>query len=143
MVVFSKFELLCFLGLIKCVFLGLVLVGFSIWCWVFLGGSDYNGGFLGGVLGFFFWISWLCCSIFNGFFGGLLMIVVVVVVVAMVLFWVFCFAMSYGCHSGGGGGGGGSGNVVVVIYCVRYIILLYYLYYFNVLNVSIKPLLWV
>ena len=52
-VVLSRFELLCFLGLIKCVFLGLVLVGFSIWCWVFLGGSDYNGGFLGGVLVFF------------------------------------------------------------------------------------------
>ena len=31
--------------------------------------------------------------------------------------------------------------VVVVAYCVRYIILLYCLYYFNVLNVKIKPLI--
>ena len=33
--------------------------------------------------------------------------------------------------------------VVVVGYCVRYIILLYCLYYFNVLNVNIKSLLFV
>ena len=66
-----------------------------------------------------------CCSVFNGFCGGLLMTVVVVVV----LFSVFCFAMDCGYH----GGGGGSGNsVVVVIYCIRYIILLCFLYYFNV-----------
>ena len=66
-----------------------------------------------------------CCSVFNGFCGGLLMTMIVVVV----LFLVFCFAMDCGCHSGGGGGGN---NVVVVIYCVRYIILLCCLYYFNV-----------
>ena len=49
--------------------------------------------------------------------------------------------MGCGCHGGGGGGGGsGSGNGSVVIYCVRYIILLCCLYYFNVLNVNIKPL---
>ena len=33
--------------------------------------------------------------------------------------------------------------IVVVGYCVRYIILLYCLYYFNVLNVNIKYLLFV
>ena len=30
------------------------------------------------------------------------MAVVVVVVVVMVLFWVFCFAIGYGCHGVGG-----------------------------------------
>ena len=49
LVVFSRFKLLCFLGLVKCVFLGLVLVRFLVWCWVFLDGSDCNGGFLGCV----------------------------------------------------------------------------------------------
>ena len=68
-----------------------------------------------------------CCSIFNGFCGGLLMTVVVVVV----LFLVFCFAMDCGCHGGGGGGGSGGGSMVV-IYCVRYIILMCRKYYFNV-----------
>ena len=59
-------------------FLNLVL-GFS---WQYC-----NGGFLGGVVGFFFvWISWLCCSVFNGFCGELLMTVVVIVVVVVVLF---------------------------------------------------------
>ena len=33
--------------------------------------------------------------------------------------------------------------VVVVGNCVRYIILLYYLYYFNLLNVNIKFLLYI
>ena len=69
-----------------------------------------------------------CCSVFNGFCGGLLMTVVVVVV----LFLVFCFAMDCGCHGGGGGGGGGSGDSMVVICCVRYIILMCRKYYFNV-----------
>ena len=69
-----------------------------------------------------------CCSVFNGFCGGLLITVVVVVV----LFSVYCIAMDYGCHGGGGGGGGNGSNVVIVIYCVRYIILLCCLYYFNV-----------
>ena len=49
LVVFSRSKLLCFLGLVKCVFLGLVLVRFLVWCWVFLNGSDCNGGFLGCV----------------------------------------------------------------------------------------------
>ena len=31
--------------------------------------------------------------------------------------------------------------VVIVVYCVRYIIILYCLYYFNVLNVRIKSLM--
>ena len=33
-------------------------------------------------------------------------------------------------------------NVLIVVYCVRYIILLCCLYYFNVLNINIKPLLY-
>lgn len=37
---------------------------------------------------------------FNGFCGGFLITVVVVVV----LFWIFCFAVGCGCHSGGCGG---------------------------------------
>ena len=32
LVVFSGSELLCFLDLVKCVFLGLVLVGSLVWC---------------------------------------------------------------------------------------------------------------
>ena len=32
-------------------------------------------------------------------------------------------------------------TVVIVIYYIGYIILLYFLYYFNVLNVKIKPLM--
>ena len=31
--------------------------------------------------------------------------------------------------------------IVVIVYCVRYTILLCYLYYFNVLNVKIKHLM--
>ena len=93
------------------------------WVWV----ASANG----------FWLCFLglsccangCCSVFNGFCGGLLMTVVVVVVLFSIFF--FFFAMDCGCHDGGGGRGGGS-SVVVVIYCVRYIIFLCFLYYFNV-----------
>ena len=77
-----------------------------------------------------------CCSVFNGFCGGLLMTVVVVVV----LFSVFCFAIDCGCHGGGGGGGGDGGSSVVIViivldilfYCVVYIILMCSKYYSNV-----------
>ena len=43
---------------------------------------------------------------FNGFCGGFL----IRVVVAVVLFWVFCFVVGCGCHSGGGGGERGCGG---------------------------------
>ena len=48
-------------------------------------------------------LLWLAVVVyFIGFCGGLLMTVVVIVVVVMVLFWVFCFAIGYGCHGVGG-----------------------------------------
>ena len=43
---------------------------------------------------------------FNGFCGGFL----IRVVVAVVLFWVSCFVVGCGCHSGGGGGECGCGG---------------------------------
>lgn len=71
LVVFSRFELLSFLGLVNCVFLDLVLVRFSVWCWVFLGDNDCNGGFLSGVVVFFLFGFLGCVALFlMGFVVG-------------------------------------------------------------------------
>ena len=98
--------------------------------WLWVGGASSFVVWVASASGF--WLCFLdlsccasgCCSVFNGFCGGLLMTVVVVVV----LFSVFCFAMDCSYHGGGGGGG----TAVDVIYWVRYIILLCCLYHFNV-----------
>jgi len=68
--VFSRSKLMSFLGLVKCVFLDLLRVR-SVWCWVFLDGSDCNGGFLSGVAGFFLFGFLGCVALFlMGFVVG-------------------------------------------------------------------------
>ena len=85
---------------------------------------------------------WFGGLFFFFFVGGLLITVVVVVIVAMILFWVFVFAVGCGCH---GSGGGGERAVVAgwyeFLWGKFYFILIRYLYYFNEMNVKIESLM--